>query len=179
MRILVNETGIVEEDLQRVMEEAAAICIRGEELDPENVEISLSFVSADEIHALNREYRGVDRVTDVLSFPLIDDWDAVPRIDEEPDDEPEEDPDEGLDEASEEDPEELEVPGIPLGDVVICLEKAEEQAAEYGHSREREIVYLFVHSVLHLLGYDHMEEEEKREMRQREEEVMQAVDLPR
>ena len=167
MRILVNETGIVEEDLQRVMEEAAAICIRGEELDPENVEISLSFVSADEIHALNREYRGVDRVTDVLSFPLIDDWDAVPRIDEEPDDEPEEDP------------EELEVPGIPLGDVVICLEKAEEQAAEYGHSREREIVYLFVHSVLHLLGYDHMEEEEKREMRQREEEVMQAVDLPR
>ncbi len=167
MRILVNETGIVEEDLQRVMEEAAAICIRGEELDPENVEISLSFVSADEIHALNREYRGVDRVTDVLSFPLIDDWDAVPRIDEEPDDEPEEDP------------EELEVPGIPLGDVVICLEKAEEQAAEYGHSREREIVYLFVHSILHLLGYDHMEEEEKREMRQREEEVMQAVDLPR
>ena len=167
MRILVNETGIVEEDLQKVMEEAAAICIRGEELDPENVEISLSFVSADEIHALNREYRGVDRVTDVLSFPLIDDWDAVPRIDEEPDDEPEEDP------------EELEVPGIPLGDVVICLEKAEEQAAEYGHSREREIVYLFVHSILHLLGYDHMEEEEKREMRQREEEVMQAVDLPR
>ena len=139
MRILVNETGIVEEDLQRVMEEAAAICIRGEELDPENVEISLSFVSADEIHALNREYRGGDRVTDVLSFPLIDDWDAVPRIDEEPDDEPEEDP------------EELEVPGIPLGDVVICLEKAEEQAAEYGHSREREIVYLFVHSILHLL----------------------------
>ena len=167
MRILVNETGIVEEDLQRVMEEAAAICIRGEELDPENVEISLSFVSADEIHALNREYRGVDRVTDVLSFPLIDDWDAVPRIDEEPDDEPEEDP------------EELEVPGIPLGDVVICMEKAEKQAAEYGHSREREIVYLFVHSILHLLGYDHMEEEEKREMRQREEEVMQAVDLPR
>ena len=59
------------------------------------------------------------------------------------------------------------------------LDKAEEQAAEFGHSREREIVYLFVHSVLHLLGYDHMEEEEKREMRQREEEVMQAVNLQR
>ena len=165
MRLLVNETGIVDEALQEVMEEAAAICVSGEGLDPGSVEISLSFVPAEEIHELNRQYRGVDRVTDVLSFPLIDDWDEIPALEED-------------DEAYLMDDGELD-PGIPLGDVVICLDKAEEQAAEFGHSREREIVYLFVHSVLHLLGYDHMEEEEKREMRQREEEVMQAVNLQR
>ena len=181
MRLLVNETGIVDEALQEVMEEAAAICVSGEGLDPGSVEISLSFVPAEEIHELNRQSRGVDRVTDVLSFPLIDDWDEIPALEE--DDEAYQDDEEFP--ASEEDDEaylmddgELD-PGIPLGDVVICLDKAEEQAAEFGHSREREIVYLFVHSVLHLLGYDHMEEEEKREMRQREEEVMQAVNLQR
>jgi probable rRNA maturation factor len=66
-----------------------------------------------------------------------------------------------------------------LGDVVICLDKVEEQAKEFGHSFERELIYLFVHSLLHLLGYDHMEEDEKQEMRQREEAVMSAIDLNR
>ena len=154
MRLLVNETGIVDEALQEVMEEAAAICVSGEGLDPGSVEISLSFVPAEEIHELNRQYRGVDRVTDVLSFPLVEDLKELNSS--------------GEDERE-----------IPLGDVVICLAKAEEQAAEYGHSREREIVYLFVHSMLHLLGYDHMEEDEKRQMRMKEEEIMQALDLRR
>ena len=75
--------------------------------------------------------------------------------------------------------EEEETEPVALGDVVICLPRAEEQAREYGHSREREIVYLYVHSVLHLLGYDHMEGEDKQEMRAREEEVMKEVDLQR
>ena len=191
MRLLVNENGIVDEALQEVMEKAAALCVSGEGLDPGSVEISLSFVSAEDIHELNRQYRGVDRVTDVLSFPLIDDWDEIPALEEDDEEYLADDgdaapsPDDEEIPASEEDDEEYLAddgeldPGIPLGDVVICLDKAEEQAAEFGHSREREIVYLFVHSVLHLLGYDHMEEEEKREMRQREEEVMRAVDLQR
>ena len=62
---------------------------------------------------------------------------------------------------------------------MICAERAEEQAEEYGHSKERELVYLFVHSLLHLLGYDHMEEDEKRVMREKEEHVMEHVDLRR
>lgn len=66
-----------------------------------------------------------------------------------------------------------------LGDVVICTEKVREQAEEYGHSEKREMVYLFVHSVCHLLGFDHMEEDEKQEMRQREEEIMKLLDLER
>ena len=126
--------------------------------DPEGVEISLSFVTAEEIHELNRQYRGVDSVTDVLSFPLLEDLNELY------------DTEEG---SSEEDE------PVALGDVVICLEQAEEQAEEFGHSREREIVYLFTHSVLHLLGYDHMEEEEKQEMRSREEEVMTELGLSR
>ena len=92
----------------------------------------------------------MDRHTDVLSFPLIEDFNEV-NDDEE----------------------------MLLGDVVICREQAREQAKEYGHSEEREVVYLFVHSVLHLLGYDHMEQEEKQEMRDREEEVMAQLGLER
>ena len=143
-----------QESLTEVMEQAAELALQGEGVDPEKIEISLSFVSPEEIHGLNREYRGVDRVTDVLSFPLVEDLEELNSS--------------GEDERE-----------IPLGDVVICLAKAEEQAAEYGHSREREIVYLFVHSMLHLLGYDHMEEDEKRQMRMKEEEIMQALDLRR
>ena len=68
---------------------------------------------------------------------------------------------------------------ICLGDIVICENRAKEQAEEFGHSYEREIIYLFTHSVLHLLGYDHMDEEEKAEMREREEEVMTELKLKR
>ena len=150
-----SENRIFDDTLLEIMEQAAEIALREEGLDPDRIEISLSFVSPEEIHELNREHRGVDRVTDVLSFPLVEDLNELIWLED--------------DEAWTE----------PLGDVVICLAQAEAQAEEYGHSREREIVYLFVHSVLHLLGYDHMEEDEKRIMRTREEEIMQAVELPR
>ena len=123
---------------------------------PYEVCVNVLLTDNESIHQLNRDYRGVDRVTDVLSFPLIEDLNDLQAADEEEETEP-----------------------VALGDVVICLPRAEEQAREYGHSREREIVYLYVHSVLHLLGYDHMEEEDKQEMRAREEEVMQEVDLQR
>ena len=103
------------------------------------------------IQELNREMRQVDRPTDVLSFPQFEDLEEeIPEVGE-----------------------------ICLGDVVICREKAEEQAEEFGHSFERELVYLFTHSVLHLLGYDHMEEDEKKVMRQREEEIMEQIGLMR
>jgi probable rRNA maturation factor len=68
---------------------------------------------------------------------------------------------------------------IMLGDVIICRQRAEEQAEEFGHSVEREMVYLFVHSVCHLLGYDHMEDEEKAEMRAKEESVMEQINVTR
>lgn len=136
------------------MTEAAEYAVESENLlnlDKQRCELSVTFVGLDEIHELNREYRGVDRPTDVLSFPQFEDLEEeIPEVGE-----------------------------ICLGDVVICREKAEEQAEEFGHSFERELIYLFTHSVLHLLGYDHMEEDEKKVMRQREEEIMEQIGLMR
>lgn len=117
----------------------------------EEAEVSLMLVDNPRIHELNRDYRGVDRPTDVLSFALKDETD-------EPDSEFEDE---------------------MLGDIIISVERAREQAEEYGHSFEREIVYLAVHGTLHLLGYDHEEENEKLEMRAKEEGVMAALGLER
>lgn len=150
MRILYSEEKVLDDAMIADLEKAAVLCVEKEGLPADNAEISLTFVSKEEIRELNNQYRGIDNHTDVLSFPLIEDFDYI-----EPDEE------------------------YMLGDVVICLEKAREQAEEYGHSEKREIVYLFVHSVCHLLGFDHMEEDEKQEMRQREEEVMTLLDLER
>lgn len=136
-------------DLEK-MTEGAALCVREEGLSPEEMEVSLTFVSGGEIRQLNRDYRGIDKVTDVLSFPQYEDLNELPKEGE-----------------------------IPLGDVVICGEQAKAQAEEFGHSLEREMVYLFIHSVCHLLGYDHMEEEDRQRMRQKEERIMKQLELER
>ncbi len=138
------------EELREQMSRAATLAVAGEDLDPEPVEISVTFVTPEEIRELNGQYRGKDAVTDVLSFPQFDDWDDLPETGE-----------------------------IALGDVVICMERAREQAEEFGHSLRREALYLFVHSVYHLLGYDHMEEQEKQQMRQKEEAVMAQLGVVR
>lgn len=121
-------------------------------LQQENVlvpcEISFSLVIPEEIQELNAEYRNIDKETDVLSFPMLEFPEDENMLTYET--------------------------GIPvmLGDIVISTTRAAEQAEAYGHSLEREICYLSVHSVLHLLGYDHMEEDEKRVMRAREKAIM-------
>ena len=138
------------DDLEEQMLKAATIACEGEDQDPDVIEVSVTFVEPEEIKELNAQYRGKDAVTDVLSFPQFDDWDDLPEEGE-----------------------------IALGDVVICMERAAEQAEEFGHSLEREVLYLFVHSIYHLLGYDHMEEDEKREMREKEEAVMAELGLTR
>ena len=150
MYIYLEEGQVMEESLLKKMEEAAGVLFQQEGVDEERAEISLTLVSLEEIRELNRDYRDVDRETDVLSFPQFESVEDMPEFGE-----------------------------LCLGDVVICLDKVEEQAKEFGHSFERELIYLFVHSLLHLLGYDHMEEGEKQEMRQREEAVMSAIDLNR
>lgn len=151
MNTFFDEAQVVSEEILKKMEDAAVYAAELENLDEERCEISVTFVDMDEIHELNKMHRGVDRPTDVLSFPQFED-------------------------VCEEAPEEGE---ICLGDVVICRDKAAEQAEEFGHSFEREILYLFVHSVLHLLGYDHMEENEKRVMRAQEEKIMEHIDVLR
>ena len=150
MYIYLEEGQVLEEALLKKMEEAAGILFDKEGVDGERAEISLTLVSLEEIRELNRDYRDVDKETDVLSFPQFEGVDDMPEFGE-----------------------------LCLGDVVICRDKVEEQAKEFGHSFERELIYLFVHSMLHLLGYDHMEEDEKAVMRVKEEEVMKAIELER
>lgn len=117
-------------------------------------ELSLVLVDDQEIQRLNLEYRGIDAPTDVLSFAML--------------------------ETSEEEPEILGVePGLLLGDVVISLETAVRQALEYGHTLEREVCFLAVHGILHLLGYDHQHPEETKVMRQAEETVLADLGLHR
>lgn len=133
---------IVEENIHDILKEVVKEVLIMEKNDLD-YEVSISFVDNDEIRNLNREYRNIDRETDVLSFPQ----------------------DEGFF---------LEGP-IILGDIIISVEKALEQSKDFGHSLYREIAYLTAHSMLHLLGYDHMEEEEKNTMRFKEKEVMKKV----
>ena len=122
-------------------------------------EVDVLLTDDDGIHEINRELRQVDRPTDVLSFP---EFELTPGQLPGPEDA---DPGTGL---------------IPLGDMVLSLERAEAQGAEYGHGAEREAAYLAVHSVLHLLGYDHLDEGPmKAQMREREEAILAALGITR
>ena len=121
----------------------------------QDVHISVTFTDNEGIRALNREYRDKDSATDVLSFPLFDY------------------------EGTSEEPPVDEWIGI-LGDIVLSLEQAEKQAEEFGHSFEREVAFLCVHSMLHLLGYDHLDEgEQKKQMRAREEAILSELGITR
>lgn len=122
-------------------------------------EINVMLTNDEGIRRINQAMRGVDKPTDVLSFPMFDmPAGSLPTPGWS-------DPDTGL---------------IPLGDMCISLERAEAQAKEFGHSVERELSYLTVHSVLHLLGYDHMDEgEQKAQMRAREEAILEGLGITR
>ena len=129
-------------DNEAAIERAVEAVLTEEECDG-NFEISVSFVTNEEIKKLNKEYRNVDNETDVLSFPMNEEFDGV----------------------------------TILGDIVISTQKIIEQADDFGHSPEREMVYLTVHSMLHLLGYDHMENDEKSAMRAKEKEIMKNLKI--
>lgn len=141
-----NEDINIKNDLEKVIKEVLDV----EKIDQEKCEVSLSFVDEEKIRQLNRDFRSIDRSTDVLSFPIEDFFN--------------------------EDRENiLEKPYLMLGDVVICLDVARKQADDLGHSFEREVMYLTCHSILHLLGYDHIEDDDKKIMRAKEKEVMKNL----
>ena len=128
-------------------------------------QISLLFVDNEEIREINKENRDIDKVTDVLSFPMLDYEEEKVFKDMYLNYE--------FDETFKDGDE------LVLGDIVLSLERALEQSIEYNHSFEREASYLVVHSVLHLLGYDHMEEDEKKIMRSEEEKILSKMNIVR
>lgn len=146
-------TPAMEQMLMQVLNKAAEVY----GLEPQ-AEVSVVLADDPYIHQLNRQYRSKDVPTDVLSFALNDQC------------------------AGEQEPDITAVPTdleILLGDIVISLETAARQAAEFGHSLERELAYLTIHGMLHLLGYDHESEEDRQEMRQEEEHVLSLLGITR
>ena len=140
-------------EIMEAVEKACLETLKYEEFD-EDCEISLSFVTNEEIHKINRQFRNVDAPTDVLSFPQLT-----------------------FEEGEEADVNENGE--IVLGDIIISVERAKEQAEEYGHGLKREIAFLTVHSMLHLLGYDHMEKDEEEDMFRRQKEILEIAGIPR
>jgi probable rRNA maturation factor len=140
------------EDIEHLIEICTAAALEEEGID-DTAEVSVTLVDNEGIRELNREHRDIDRETDVLSFPLGDD------------DGYEVDPDNDA---------------IMLGDIVISLEKAAQQAEEYGHSYRREVAFLITHSLFHLLGYDHVNsEEEEKIMFGKQEKVLDKLGITR
>ena len=140
--------------ISEILIKAASTAAKAE-LNAENFEVYITITDGEGIRAVNAEHRGIDAETDVLSFPL---WNR----------------NEG-----EEPPINPENQNIMLGDIIISLPRVKEQAEEYGHSIRRESAYLCVHGILHLLGYDHMQDDEKAVMRKREEELLTDMNFTR
>ena len=150
MNIVFSDERMPGERVIGLMREAGGLCAAAEDLDPDKLEVSVTFVDVAEMRELNRLYREIDGVTDVLSFPQYAARAEIPQ---------------GT--------------YASIGDVVICSEQALLQADEFGHSPERELVYLFVHSLFHLLGHDHDSDGDRSKMREREETVMERLRLAR
>ena len=154
----------VNDELINIINEVCEQSLKAEEMNVP-YQISLLFVDNEEIREINRDTRGMDKATDVLSFPML----------EYPKDKVFKDvyKDTKFNEIY------LDGDELVLGDMVLSLERAKEQSIEYNHSFNREVCYLVVHSILHLLGYDHMEDEEKKRMREREEEILGNLNITR
>lgn len=130
---------------------------------PYEAEVEVVLTGNDEIHRVNREFREIDRATDVLSFPMVE-------YDEPGNFEPLEEQDDCF---------HPETGELLLGDIMISVDKIYEQAKEYGHSEKRELAFLVAHSMLHLFGYDHMEDQERETMEQKQEAILSNLGITR
>ncbi|OUO28639.1 rRNA maturation RNase YbeY [Lachnoclostridium sp. An298] len=165
MSLFIETEGETEFDFDiREVAELVVDAVLEHEKCPYEAEISLLLTHNDEIHEMNLEHRGIDRATDVLSFPMLefDHPGDFSIIDEET--------------ADVFDPESGE---LMLGDIVISVDKVLEQAQEYGHSPKREYAFLIAHSMLHLCGYDHMDDEERKVMEEKQRAIMEKINILR
>ncbi len=146
----------IADSIIKLLERTIELCMKSENLE-KAYEISVLIVDDVEIRAINKEHRDVDRATDVLSFPMVEFANGELISDEGDYD--------------------MDLEELMLGDIIISAETAKRQAEEYGHSFEREIAFLTAHSCFHLLGYDHMVEEEEKIMIGKQERILQQMGL--
>ena len=164
MRLFLEDEGTLDFDLPyQELAEKVADAVLDYEKCPYEAQVELLLTMNEEIRQMNQEFRGIDRATDVLSFPMVDfpEPAAYAYLEE---DEDSFDPETGE---------------LMLGNIVISKERALAQAEEYGHSVKREFSFLIAHSMLHLLGYDHMEEEERIVMEQKQREILDMLGITR
>ena len=141
------------EELKEFAKQVVNTCFSEEKLNGLNFYLSITLTSPKEIHKLNKEYRDIDKETDVLSFPMFEkeELDKIISM------------------------QNKNILPEPIGDIVISIEKVEKQAKEYGHSFKRELSYMIVHGFYHIMGYDHIEEKDKVIMRPKEEKILEIL----
>ena len=152
---IIDDNNLIEDTTKDMLVELLKCAAKHENINTEITEMSLSFVSKEEIQEINRDYRGKDVPTDVISFDLNDEIEDEVH-------------NKGLEDEFN-----------SIGDIIICVDIAREQAQEYNHSFDREIGFLAVHGFLHLLGYDHMNEEDEKEMFDKQEAILEEFGLRR
>jgi len=142
-------------EYKEIIEKTIDKCFEVEKLEDKNLYINIMLTNPEEIRKYNKQYRNIDKSTDVLSFPMFE----------------------------KEEVEQIRQNGNQiyevLGDIIISIEQVEKQAIEYGHSFERELAYMVVHGFYHLMGYDHIEEKDKTEMRKKEEYILNELKIVR
>ena len=148
----IEEDKTWEDIVKKVFEQ----CFKEEGLQDSKLYITVTFTNPENIQNINKEYRNIDKPTDVLSFPMFEKEELNQKIQKK----------------------DFSYQDI-LGDIIISISKVEEQAKEYGHSFERELSYMLVHGFYHLMGYDHIEEKDKKEMRKKEENILKTLDILR
>lgn len=144
------------EKYNKIIEKVLSKCFEEEKITNSKLNITITLTTPKNIQKINKEYRNVDRATDVLSFPMFEKEELKIKIEHE----------------------EYEHEDI-LGDIIISIEKVEEQAKEYGHSFDRELSYMVVHGFYHLMGYDHIEEKDKKDMRIKEDKILNDLNIKR
>ena len=147
-----EENNAYEKIIKKVIEQ----CFKEEKIEESKLYISITLTTPQNIHKINKQYRNVDNETDVLSFPIFEKKELEEKIKTK----------------------RFEHEDI-LGDIVISIDRVKEQAKEYGHSFEREFAYMIVHGFYHLMGYDHIKEEDKAIMRPKEEKVLNKLGITR
>ena len=137
-------------EYEELIQETVEKCFKEEKLDKTDLYLSITLSNEEHIQKINKQTRNIDKSTDVLSFPKFE-KEEIPK----------------------------EKTGIPdvLGDIIICIPIIEKQAKEYEHSIERELAYMVVHGFYHLMGYDHIEEQDKKEMRKKEENILSKLEI--